>query len=56
MDKKRSKQTVAKVTFSLRYNKTLHDKLKLIAIQEYTTVTQLIINAINQYVKNYYKE
>lgn len=47
------KYLTGKTTFTLRYNKRLHDRLKMISICKGRTVTSLMVNAVENYIKDY---
>ena len=47
------KYLIGKVTFTLRYDKRVHEKLKLIAIDCNSTVTKLVVQAIKNFIKDY---
>ena len=47
------KYLIGKVTFTLRYSKSIHKKLQLIALDCNSTLTGLIVKAIENFIKDY---
>lgn len=47
------KYLIGKSTFTLRYDKKVHERLKVIAIDCNSTVTKLVVQAIKNFIKEY---